>query len=156
MPAITKNEVGIAQKKWADGLVEIGKVFQQDADYQQTAKNLIKELYAYDESDVLFKPTKAAVKPFRDTAEGALSYFIGNSKVFAEDAGFALDPWQKVRFENHGFYYSDDITIAMGEYFFTDQNNQETKVEYTFGYVKDGSGELKIVLHHSSLPFSAS
>jgi len=28
-------------------------------------------------------------------------------------------------------------------------------VEYAFGYVLDDDGDLKINLHHSSLPFSA-
>ena len=42
----------------------------------------------------------------------------------------------------------------MGNYFFTDLNGDESKVEYTFGYVKDEEGNLKIGVHHSSLPFS--
>jgi len=27
-------------------------------------------------------------------------------------------------------------------------------VEYSFGYIKDEDGNLKIALHHSSLPYS--
>ena len=42
----------------------------------------------------------------------------------------------------------------MGNYFFTDLNGDETKVEYTFGYVKGADGHLNIDLHHSSLPFT--
>ena len=42
----------------------------------------------------------------------------------------------------------------MGNYYFTDLTGVETKVEYTFGY-KLSNGELKIDLHHSSLPFKA-
>ena len=42
----------------------------------------------------MFKPTKAAVDPFRPKFEGALSYFVGGDKVpvggYAEDKGFAL------------------------------------------------------------------
>ena len=34
-------------------------------------------------------------------------------------------------------------------------NGEVTKVEYTFGYVKADDGELKIILQHSSLPYSS-
>ncbi|WP_452598896.1 hypothetical protein [Pontimicrobium sp. MEBiC01747] len=40
----------------------------------------------------------------------------------------------------------------MGNYFFTDLNGEEAKVEYTFGY-KLIDEELKIDVHHSSFPF---
>ena len=42
----------------------------------------------------------------------------------------------------------------MGNYFFTDLNGGKTKVEYSFVYKKNDLGELKIILHHSSLPYS--
>jgi hypothetical protein len=42
----------------------------------------------------------------------------------------------------------------MGNYFFTELDGTEIKVEYTFGYIKDSDGRLKINLHHSSIPFS--
>ena len=43
--------------------------------------------------------------------------------------------------------------IAMGNYFFTDLQGNEAKVEYTFGYKFIG-GQLKIDLHHSSFPYN--
>ena len=43
----------------------------------------------------------------------------------------------------------------MGNYFFTDTDGNEVKVEYTFGYMLDDQGSLRINLHHSSVPFSA-
>mgnify|MGYP003323348530 FL=1 len=46
------------------------------------------------------------------------------------------------------------MALAMGNYFFTDLNGNKTKVEYTFAYIKNDAGELKIILHHSSLPYS--
>ena len=39
-------------------------------------------------------------------------------------------------------------------YFFTESNGSIVKVEYSFGYFLDSNGNLKINLHHSSLPFS--
>ena len=44
----------------------------------------------------------------------------------------------------------------MGNYFFTDQEGSEVKVEYTFGYVEDGDAKLRIYLHHSSMPANGS
>ena len=64
-----------------------------------------------------------------------------------------MQPWTKVRFENTGVVLSEDTAIAMGNYYFTDTNGDDTKVEYTFGYVKDSAGNLRINLHHSSVPF---
>jgi len=63
-----------------------------------------------------------------------------------------------VRWDNNGTVISDDgsMAVAMGNYWFTGTDGNETKVEYSFAYEKDDDGELKIVLHHSSLPFAAS
>ena len=44
--------------------------------------------------------------------------------------------------------------MAMGNYFFTDPDGNEVMVEYTFGYMLDDNDELRIVLHHSSLPYA--
>ena len=64
-----------------------------------------------------------------------------------------INPWTKVRFENTGFITEENRAIAMGNYFFTDLNGNEAKVEFTFGYTaKDG--QLKIDLHHSSFPYN--
>lgn len=43
--------------------------------------------------------------------------------------------------------------MAMGNYYFTDLSGNITKVDYTFGYMRDDNGDLKIDVHHSSLPF---
>jgi hypothetical protein len=40
----------------------------------------------------------------------------------------------------------------MGNYFFTAPDGAEVKVEYTFGYIQDDDGRLRIQLHHSSMP----
>jgi hypothetical protein len=84
----------------------------------------------------------------------ALSYFLGGDNSFcSEDDGFAMKPWVEVKFENSGFIIENDRAIAMGNYFFTSQDNLTVKVEYTFGY-KLRNGSLVIDLHHSSLPYS--
>ena len=114
----------------------------------------ISKMYDYENGIVQFKPTKASDAQFRGDLKSALSYFIGSDSDFNEDKGFALNPWLKVDFENNSINIIDDIGIAMGNYFFTDNEGSKTKVEYSFVYKKNEYGDLKIILHHSSLPFS--
>lgn len=152
--SINRDEIIQAQKTWGDGIVAIGSAFTEGRDYVQRARQHINQLYAYDLGNVLFKPTQASQKQFRNTAEEAESYFIGKSGVCPEDQGFALRPWTRVHFENAGMLLLGDVALCMGNYFFTDTQGQETKVEYTFGYVKTADGGVKIILHHSSLPYS--
>ena len=151
------TQVERAQNAWANGLIAIGEAYLKGQDYQASAEKLIHTLYHYDHDDgmVLFKPTKASTNPFRDTFEGALSYFVGNNPAYEEDQGFALAPWTHIAFKNHQIYTHHEMIIAMGQYTFTDTKDQQTLVDYTFGYVKTKSGDLKIILHHSSLPFSS-
>ena len=49
----------------------------------------------------------------------------------------------------------ENIIISMGNYFFTNYENEKIKVEYSFGYVLDEKdNELKIIYHHSSVPYN--
>lgn len=152
--AITAEEVAQAQQTWGEGIVAIGKAFTDKGDFVAAAEKHLDELYNFQAGDVLFKPTKAAETQFRMDRESALSYFVGGNEKYAEDHGFAIHPWTKVRFENAATYLHGDYAVAMGNYFFTQTDGTDVKVEYTFGYNKV-DGKLKINLHHSSVPFSA-
>ena len=150
---ITKNQVIEAQSAWGKGVVKIGSLKEVMSECEKFASEFLDNLYAFEGGNVLFKPTKCAIKQFRPTKSEALSYFIaGKERACKEDKGFAIQPWIKVRFENSGFILEEERAIAMGNYFFTDLGGSETKVEYTFGY-KLLNGKLKIDLHHSSFPF---
>ncbi len=150
---VTKEEVLAAQEKWGSGVVKIGSLKDRKPDCESYTSEFLDDLYAFESGTVLFKPTRCAVQQFRSTKKEALSYFIaGDKKVVDEDTGFATTPWTKVRFENTGIILESNRAIAMGNYFFTDTSGNEAKVEYTFGY-KSVDGELKIDLHHSSMPF---
>ncbi|MEN8210497.1 MAG: hypothetical protein ABFR31_02175 [Thermodesulfobacteriota bacterium] len=151
---ITAEEVEQAQQAWGDGIVAIGKAFINKKDFIAAAEKHLDELYNFQSGEVLFKPTKASETQFRNDNESALSYFVGGNDKFAEDHGFAIQPWTSVRFENAGTYLHGDYAVAMGNYFFTQTDGTEVKVEYTFGYNKV-DGRLKINLHHSSIPFQA-
>merc|ERR1712048_1343516 len=121
------------------------------AEASAKAQSVIDTLYGYKTGPVLFKPTKAAEKPFRLDPAAALSYFVSGNTAFPEDKGFALKPWTGVRFENNGVLLEGTTALAQGNYFFTDTDGKETKVEYTFGYFRDSQGQLRINLHHSPL-----
>ena len=152
MTSISKADVIAAQKAWGEGIVAISKAHSDGGDFKARATQHINTLYAYGEADVMFKPTMAAKTQFRDTFEGALSYFIGQEGT--EDGGFAISGWTHVRWENNGIYTQGKSAMAMGNYFFTAADGSETKVEYSFGYILNKDDAIKIVLHHSSLPYS--
>ncbi len=145
---ISTQDVEAAQAAWGNGIVKIGKAENP----KEAAIKHIDQFYGFDEGTVLFKPTLASVDQFRGTKKEALSYFIGQD--MAEDNGFALAPYTDVRWENEGIVIDGDTALAMGNYYFTDTKGNETKVEYSFGYVKDENGDLKINLHHSSVPYA--
>ncbi|GAA4039853.1 phosphoribosyl-AMP cyclohydrolase [Parerythrobacter jejuensis] len=152
--AITAEEVTAAQQGWGEGIVNIGSVFTADGDFRQAATDHINTFYGYEDGmEILFKPTLAAEDQFRGTFDEALSYFVGTEGT--EDGGFAIAPYTAVRWENEGTILDGDSAMAMGNYYFTGTDGNETKVEYTFGYTKNDDGDLVINLHHSSLPFSA-
>ncbi len=152
---ITEAEIYQAQEVWGDGIVAIGNAYTKKEDYKALAATHVDTLYAYDEGKVLFKPTKAAAKQFRLTEPEALSYFVTGD--VPEDHGFALQPWSAVRFENSDIIIDSDSAVAMGNYYFTDANTgKETKVEFTFGYVRGPDGKLLINVHHSAFPYQPS
>ena len=150
---ITKDQVLEAQEKWGSGVVKIGSLKHNRSECEAFASSFLDERYAFGLGTVIFKPTKCEFEQFRPTKSQAQSYFIaGDNRACDEDKGFAIQPWTKVRFENAGIILEEKRAIAMGNYFFTDLDGNEAKVEYTFGY-KLVDGELKIDVHHSSFPF---
>lgn len=151
---ITKEQVLTAQENWGAGVVKIGSLKDSRLECEKFTNDFLNNLYAFELGEVLFKPTKCAIEQFRPTQPEALSYFIaGENCACKEDKGFAIQPWTKVRFENSGIILEEKRAIAMGNYYFTDLEGNEAKVEYTFGY-KLANGELKIDLHHSSFPYN--
>ena len=158
---ITLNDIKKAQKEWSNAIKNITKDYFDKKDYVKTAKEAINELYGYDKSVVLFKPTKAVEHPFRPTKRGALSYFVGHKAIkggFTEDKGFAINNgmgWKSVTFINNKLRLNGNEATAMGTYIFTcATTGNKVKVYYTFGYKRGNDGKIRIYLHHSSIPFS--
>ena len=150
---ITESEVIKAQELWAQNVIEIGNLYTKNEDYKSRASVFVKQFYAYDEGEVLFKPTLALEKQFRFSYDDALSYFIGGH--VSEDKGFALKPWKGIDFRERKIIIFKEIALSMGNYFFQSvDGSDEVKVEFTFGYVKDKDNNLLINLHHSSIPYT--
>lgn len=159
------QQITNAQNLWTKGIVTTGKDYLEKKNYVRTAKQNIINLYAYHlpNQKVFFKPTRSTIAaPFRNTAESALAYFVGNHPDFPEDTGFALEPWTDIEFKNidAGIIHSE-LILVVGQYVCTNLKNQKFTAEYTFGYKTDKTDKtlnhvtqnLKIVLHHSSFPF---
>ena len=149
---VTLGDVEDAQQAWGEGIVAIATAHSTGGDYVEVARNHVETLYAYGLTAVLFKPTLAAIEQFRPTFDQALSYFVASNNECPEDKGFAIKGWTHVRFENSDVILGESTALAMGNYFFTALDGDEVKVEYTFGYMVDSAGNLRIQLHHSSMP----
>lgn len=151
-PEITMSDIKAAQDMWGDAVVKIGAAGDKAA---EVAKEAAEAAYAFELGPIQFKPTLASDQPFRPDLEGTLSYFVAGNSKYEEDKGFALKPWTNVRFDNHNIKTFGNKAIAMGHYYFTDKaTGQETKVEYTKGYVKTEDGRVLLFLQDSSLPYT--
>lgn len=154
---VTEAEVLAAQQAWGNALVQISTDFEKGGfeKAKQTANAVLDAAYGYNIGPVLFKPTlTVAPQTFRTTKEGALAYFVGGDKNYPSDKGFALNGWRKVDVKNVGIHLHGNTATSMGNVSITDKNGKVTTVDKTWGYVKDDKGNLRIVLHHSSLPYS--
>ena len=146
--------VSVTQRRWADLILEIGKAYKSKLNLDKLIFELLHNVYAFDHCDVLFKPTLAKQNQFRSKKEEFVSYFLGQNKVCKEDSGFAIKNWQSIEFENYKIIQQNTFLLSMGNYFFEDDTKQTLKVEYTFGFIKTDEGQLRINLHHSSLPYN--
>ena len=154
---ITRDQVIAAQNAWGDALVKISTTYDSSGfeAAKKTAEAVIDSAYGYSLGPVLFKPTLTVVpQTFRTTREGALAYFVGGNKTFASDTGFALKHWRSYKIENAAIFTDGDVAISMGNVRITDRDGNVTVVDKTWGWKRGTDGNLRIVLHHSSLPYN--
>ena len=147
------NLVTQMQKRWANIVIEIGQEHKKKNNLDNLTSELMQKIYAFDYCDVLFKPTMAKLDQFRSSKEEFLSYFLAQNDACKEDSGFAVKNWKSIEFNNYKITEYKDYLLSMGNYFFKDQENKILKVEYTFGFIKINNYELRINLHHSSIPY---
>jgi hypothetical protein len=146
-----------SQKAWGAALVSISTT--HDTKGKEAAKALaakvIDEAYGYQFGPVLFKPTlTVAPQTFRTSRAGALAYFVGGDPAFPMDRGFALNGWRKVEIQNAAIFISGNTATTMGNVILTDKDGKITTVDKTWQFLKDDNGKLRIILHHSSLPYT--
>ncbi|GEM_PF-463618 len=153
--AITRDMIQSAQEVWIDQLVRIGEAHATDGDARAVAREVLDTYYDYATNPVLFKPTLThGEQTFRHTVEGALAYFVGGDDNFPNDSGFALQPYVSGVTDISEVFIHGDVAIAMGNITLTAADGSTVTVDKTFGYRMDSSGNLRIVTHHSSLPFT--
>jgi hypothetical protein len=155
---ITETEVLGAQVAWCDALVAISRegASKGQSAARQMAKQVIDAAYGYSLGPVLFKPTLTeAPQTFRTTRAGALAYFVGGDPAFPKDTGFALKGWTACKAENAAIHINGDVATTMGNVMITGKDGKVTTVDKTWTFKKTDDGKLRIVLHHSSLPYVA-
>lgn len=155
--AISESEVLAAQNGWCKALVDISTTNAKSGQAAATAlaEKVIDSAYGYQMGDVLFKPT-LTVNPqtFRTTRAGALSYFVSGNSTYPNDSGFALNDWVKCEHDTTATFIKGSTASTMGKVHFTDKEGNVTTVDKTWTFVKDDAGQLRIVVHHSSLEFT--
>lgn len=153
---ITLEEVEKAQKAWGAALIGISKANKDKGREAavSAANAALDGAYGYNMGPVLFKPTlTVAPQTFRPTKEGALAYFVGGNAEYPNDKGFALKGWTGYEFENNSIHITADLALTMGKVRLTNDKGEVTEVDKTWAFKRDDQGVLRIVLHHSSLPF---
>ncbi|ATL97528.1 hypothetical protein CK910_02745 [Aeromonas sp. CA23] len=154
---ITEAEIKAAQDAWGKALIQISDDYRSGgiAKAKTTATAVLDSAYGYNNGPVLFKPTLAGgEQTFRLNQEGALAYFVGNNQAYPADTGFALKNWKSYNYDNAAVYINGDMALTMGKVHLIDRDNKETTVDKTWGFKKGDDGKVRIVLHHSSLPYT--
>ena len=164
---IKRKEVKAAQKAWTSALVNISQTYKDEGfdAAKALAGDVIDGAYDYQAGPVAFKPTWAfGDTTFRTKRRGAVSYFIGGDQRF-DDLGFAIgnkpdsetgqrSPWAKAWTENAVIRLDGDTATSMGWMYSKDEAGNVSKVDKTWTWRKDDDGNLRIVVHHSSTPYS--
>ena len=137
---ITESEVLKAQKAWAEGMQSISKMKAKKQ--ASAAKKWVLSLYAFPKHPVLFKPTTQ--NKIILTQKDTIDYFTPKNKLKIN----------RITFKNADIIYLQDSAIAMGQYRFEIEGIKDPYLfDYTFVYIKDNKGALKIIAHHSSTLF---
>ena len=153
---IKETELTHAIAQWGKELIAISAAYEEKGIEQATsiASEMLDRIYGFEFGPILFKPTlSGGEQTFRTTKEGALSYFVGHDPHYPADTGFGIKFWREVKSETSAIMIEDTVAMWMGWVMFTDKERNMVKVDKSFCFRRAQSGELKIVLHHSSLPY---
>ena len=154
--SISEKDLFGARTAWGNWLIEISETFENEGIEMATsvASDMIDNLYGFNFGKVLFKPTlSGGSQTFRPTKEGALSYFVGHNSAYPNDSGFGIKFWREISSDTSAIFIDDTVAMWMGWVNFIDRDGQVTKVDKSWGYKMDDVGKLRIMLHHSSIPY---
>lgn len=149
---ITVDDIIVFQQKWSQSIIKMGTYKKNKPKLYRYCNKSIDKLYNKCPT-VLFKPTKAKVNPFRRLKNEIISYFItGDIK---QDKGFVLNEWQSIQWYNTNIIIRKDYAICQGNYKFISKSPSISDIvaEYSFVLEKDKNNKLKLILHHSSVPY---
>ncbi|KIP98704.1 hypothetical protein RU07_21985 [Agrobacterium tumefaciens] len=155
--AISEAEVLQTQKAWGEALVAISREYEEKGakPAHDVAAKVIDAAYGYQLGPVLFKPTLTQEpQTFRTDREGALAYFVGQNPKYPADTGFALKGWREVDVKNAAILLDGEYATTLGKVSFTDKDGKVTTVDKSWTFKKDDEGTIRIVQHHSSLPYA--
>jgi hypothetical protein len=151
---INNKDIDDARNAWGNGIILISKTYDEAGIEKAIiiAEKILQDLYAFELGPILFKPTlSGSNQTFRSNLEGALSYYVGNNLKYPNDSGFGIQSWNKFESKTSDVFIDENIAIWMGSVTFTKKNGDAIKVDKSLAYKKMPNGNLKIVLHHSSL-----
>ena len=156
--AIVEQDIMKALNNWGESLIAISRAYEDDglASARAIAEQTLDRLYGFELGPVLFKPTMSGgPQTFRLTKIGALSYFIGNDPEYPNDNGFGIKFWRSVKPETSATFIQNDVAMWMGWVTLIGRDGHTVTVDKSWGYKKLKNGALKIILHHSSLPYNS-
>ena len=157
---MTINEEQLLQARvaWGNGIITISEAYDEVGHYtgKSNCKYFLDDFYGFDLGLVLFKPTlSGGAQTFRPTKEGALSYFVGHNPKYPSDNGFGIKSWHEVKSETCAAFFDGDVAMWMGWVTLIGKDGHTVTVDKSWGYKKLKNGALKIILHHSSLPYNS-
>lgn len=155
---ISEAQVLKAQEEWCAGLLAISEAYRTGgiSKAKATANQVLDQAYGYSYGAVAFKPTlTVAPQTFRATKAGALAYFVGGDPNYPNDKGFAIKPWKTCSVRNQVIQLHGMFATTMGNVDLTNAQGVVTTVDKTWTFIREPDGSIRIVLHHSSLPFSS-
>ena len=154
---ITEEEVLAAGKNWCAALVGISNTFHSEgaAAAKAKAEAVIDAAYGFQQGPVAFKPTLASgASTFRNTRQGALDYFVGPDPAFPPGRGFATyKRWTDCTVKEDVIQLFGPVANSMGNVSITDDQGNVTTVDKTWTFWQPKNDVMRIVLHHSSIPF---
>ena len=142
---IVKNiNIQELQENWGENIIKLGKMNKEEQ--ESNIFDVLNKLYAYDTSNICFKPTMKDDISRYNSIEGARDYFLGAT---IKDKGFVNNKWTEILFNTNETIKLDDCMISNGTYYFNKPHeNIFIKAFYTMVFNKTG----QLIVHHSSLP----